>query len=153
MIKMNLDETQKANLLAETLQKNGIACSSSEAVDKANKIIHVTEGESTAEEDKLQLLEKKYKFLLEQNNDRLLNEINSLKKSTSSLVVELNLIKSQIRQQGEKIRNQESNQPVEKEVQKKIEDTKEIKKESHPKQGSFQPEDVSIEKIFYFGEK
>ena len=39
---MNTDKSQEANLLAETLRKNGIACCATEAMEKANQIISKT---------------------------------------------------------------------------------------------------------------
>jgi len=147
---MNSEDFQNSNLLAESLQKNGIDCSTTEALDKANDIIQVTEAK-VPEENEFRSLERRYKYLLEQNNGVILNEIDSLKKSMNSLIAELNLVKSQIQQQGEKLKLQ--TYPEKKETQKKIEEKKADKTNFHPKQGNYNPEDVSIEKIFYFGKK
>lgn len=144
---MNLEETQKVNLLAKTLQMQGIACSSLEAVDKDNKIINAAKSKSI-EEDQLRLLEKKFKFLLEENNNKVINEINTLKGSMNYLISALNSIKGEITQHREGIikKHEVSTKPGKVEAQEK-------KEYSHPRQGNYSPEDVSIGKFFYFGRK
>jgi len=155
---MTLDVSQKTNILAETLQKNGVACSSTEALEKANQIIGITEGK-VPEENKYRILEQKYRDLLEQNNNIFIKEINDVRNSMNSLISEINMIKRQLVQQQESIKNQESinsqriEQPVNQQVQEKVEEPKENKKVLHSKQGSLTSEDVSIEKFFYFGKK
>jgi|TARA_B100002003_G_C14029041_1_gene496085 ribosomal protein L12E/L44/L45/RPP1/RPP2 len=149
---MDTDKSQEASLLAETLRKNGIACCSTEAMEKANQIIHKTE-KKEIEEDKLQLLEQKYRSLLEQNNNKVVNEINNVKDTLNSVIKEINSIKRDISQQPPVAIQEPAESQAKAEVQQKMDEVKGEKKESHPRQGTFGPEDVSIEKMFYFGKK
>lgn len=151
---MNVEEIQKVDLLAKTLQSQGIATSPSDAADKANEIINVTEDKNVEEDVRIHLLERKYKNLLNENNNQFFSEINDIKTALSSLNNELSSVKNQLRENKEKINEQlVKSEPETKEVQVKIEDSKEIKKEPHPRQGNYNPDDVSIEKFFYCGVK
>jgi esterase/lipase len=141
---METNPSQEANLLAETLQKNGIACCPTEAMEKANKIINNT---VERKEDKFELLEQKYKSLLNQSNNQIVNEINNIKNSINCVILDLNSLRKEIAQQPVKV--EEKPQEVKEEVQEKIQDVK----EPHPKQGNITSDDVSIEKFFYFGKK
>ena len=142
---METDKGQEANLLADTLQKNGIACCATEAMEKANKIINNT---VERKEDKFELLEQKFKFLLDQSNNQIVNEINNIKGSINCIILDLNSLRKELVQQ--QVKTEEK--PLEEkkvEVQEKINDVK----EAHPNQDNLTSEDVSIEKFFYFGKK
>ncbi len=150
---MDVYETERINALAKQLQENGMACSSSEAFEKAAKMIQQTE--QSEKKDKIQELEKKYKLLLEQNNNKFADEISIVKDAVNSLIGEMNSLKSKVERQ-ESLKNQPSNEEKQsKEQNEKIEiqEKADDKSNSNPRYGNINPDDVSIEKFFYFGVK
>ena len=150
VIKMDIDDAQRVNLLAKELKEHGIACSIDEAEQKAKSMMLKSENKKEEPDEKLQLLDQRYKFLLNSQNQRFAEEINSLKEGLASMSSELVGLKRKIAEQKREAetRKDVSDKPKE-EVQQKIAESKE--KTSEPKE--LTPEDVSIEKFFYCGEK
>lgn len=150
VIKMDIDDAQRVNLLAKELKEHGIACSIDEAEQKAKSMMLKSENKKEEPDEKLQLLDQRYKFLLNSQSQRFTEEINSLKEGLASMSSELVGLKRKIAEQKREAetRKDVSDKPKE-EVQQKIAESKE--KTSEPKE--LTPEDVSIEKFFYCGEK
>ena len=140
-------ENPQVNLLAKELKEHGIACSFDEAEQKAHSMIMATENKNTESDEKIQLLEQRYKFLLDSQNQKLSEEINNLKNSLSSVYSELNELKRKFN--GQKNEARAAQQETQKETQEKI---TEVKKETEEIK-ELKPGDISIEKFFYCGEK
>jgi chromosome segregation ATPase len=141
---MGIEEAQQINLLAKELKEHGIACSFDDAYEKAEGMLRKVQNEGEEPDEKLQLLEQRYKFMLNSQNQKFADEIGSLKRTISSLSAELAELKRMVNEQKQEIKT--SQEEGKKEVQQKIGDTKEEK-------GELKPGDISIEKFFYCGEK
>lgn len=198
---MNLEEIRRVNLLAKELQQHRMACSSNEAVDKANKIIKFTDNHDMVKDEiiniheqnnldnnseikkndelnnfnDLEMFEKRLRLIVEQTNNKVINEIKSVKnyiyslaadtKTTiNSLIKEINYLKYELEKSKYHKQIEVATESSRKELKEsselkvKIEADKpelknDIRKDYHPRIGSFRPEDVSIEKFFYFGQK
>jgi len=143
---MDLEETQRVNLLAKELKEHGIACSLDEAEQKAKSMILKSENKKQEPDEKLHLLDQRYKFLLNSQSQRFTEEINGLKECLSSLSSELVALKRKLNEQKQEVR--ETKQEPKPEVQQKIAESKEEKKPEELK-----PEEITIEKFFYCGKK
>ena len=148
---MDLDETQRINVLAKELKEHGIACSLDEAEQKAKSMILKAENKKPEPDEKLHLLDQRYKFLLNSQSQRFTEEINSLKECLSSLSSELVALKRKLNEQKQEIKETTEKQNVsdkpKAEVQQRIAENKEEKTEE------LKPEDITIEKFFYCGKK
>ena len=58
--------------------------------------------------NEVELLERKYKSLIEKNNNKILNEINSVRSSIKSLVNTLGTVKNQVWKQENKLKTQKA---------------------------------------------
>ncbi len=143
---MDLEDTQRVNLLAKELKEHGIACSLDEAEQKAKSMILKSENKKEEPDEKLHLLDQRYKFLLNSQSQRFTEEINSLKECLSSLSSELVALKRKLNEQKQEVK--EVKEAPKAEVQQKIAESKEEKKPEELK-----PEDITIEKFFYCGKK
>ncbi len=98
------------------------------------------------------LMEKKFEFMLESINKKAFNSLNALKNMISSIEIEVAGIKKQIKDmQGSSPKAFESTNVANdrREIQPKARDNGAVK----PRYGDYEPEDVPIEKFFYFGNK
>ena len=99
------------------------------------------------------LMEKKFEFMLESINKKVANELNSLKTMIGSINNEISEIKKQLNgvqraapavfESSNGVSNQGRDTPA------RGQDNRAIK----PRFGDYSPEDVPIEKFFYFGNK
>ena len=145
-------EKPQVSLLAKELKEHGIACSIDEAEQKAQSIIMTTENKKTEEDEKIQLLEQRYKFMLHSQNQKFSEEINALKNTLASVSSELIELKRKFNEHKQEIKtNQEELKPEE--TQQKITETEEKKETKEVDLKNLKSEDVSIEKFFYFGKK
>ena len=148
---MDLEDTQRVNVLAKELKEHGIACSLDEAEQKAKSMILKSENKKQEPDEKLHLLDQRYKFLLNSQSQRFTEEINSLKECLSSLSSELVALKRKLNEQKQEIKETTEKQNVsdkpKAEVQQRIAENKEEKTEE------LKPEDITIEKFFYCGKK
>lgn len=142
---MNLEETQRVNVLAKELKEHGIACSLDEAEQKAKSIILKSENKKEEPDEKLHLLDQRYKFLLNSQSQRFTEEINSLKECLSSLSSELAGLKRQLNDQKQAAK--EIKEEPKAEVQQRIAENKE------KPSTELKPEEITIEKFFYCGKK
>lgn len=98
-------------------------------------------------------MSKNTKYVVEQFKgyqqmfEQMGNEIVELKREIQAL--KRNQSQFQVSSQREQVINIDDDAPVQ-QTQQTVEP---VKQESHPKQGNFSSEDVSIEKVFYFGNK
>ena len=82
--------------------------------------------------------------MLEMNSKKNSQELDLLRSAVGRLAHELESLKGELKRLLEEAppRQKEKQQPLKTET-----------KEAHPRQGNFTPDDVSIEKMFYFGNK
>ena len=154
---MDTNNIQKINLLAKELKEHGIACSMFEAQEKAEKMIGKIDDKEEKPDEKSMLLEQRYKFMLNSQNQKLTEEIKTIKNTLEAVSNDLINLKRQFNdvKQSAKTINQEKKP----EVQQTLVKDKEVKKEvkETPKETAeeeqINPDDVSIEKFFYFGQK
>lgn len=113
--------------------------------------------------DNSYLMEKKFEFMIESSNKKIVNEINSLKSTVSSLNIEIASLRKQIDDiqktapvtlvfEGNNAEGpKEARQAP---VRNSAAETAKGKEEPiKPRYGDYTPEDVPVEKFFYFGNK
>lgn len=165
---MDIEALRKLNELTKALQQHGMSISSQDAMTQAEQILHPiqektraepiqTENQTTEYTDRL--MERKYKLLLEMNNKKFEETITTLKNSIHTLTQDMAKLKTDLTlMEMKKTLIQEQSTPITTttkiEQQQEQTDTQpQQKKETHPRQGNFNPGDISIEKVFYFGHK
>ena len=100
------------------------------------------------------LMEKKFEFMLDSVNKKVANELNALKNVISSMDSELTEIKKQLNgmqraapaavfENSSNLNNNRRDAPA------RAQDNGAVK----PRFGDYEPEDVPIEKFFYFGNR
>lgn len=101
-----------------------------------------------SEVDSSYMLEKKFELMIEASNKKITNEIKSVKEEMSKLLNEVLELKKSFSQKDVRMHNT-FNKEVDGEIFNKQSPSKEIK----PRYGDYKPEDVPIDKFFYFGRK
>ena len=99
------------------------------------------------------LLEKRYEVLLDINNKKLFKEINDLKQEISRLGNEIDSIKQS--QKSQRIPVQQVHEPsqfVQQNTQPQNFQQQPVQNQQRPQQG-VAPEEVPLDKYFYFGRK
>ena len=151
---MDIETLRKINALTGAL-KTSTGITSEEAFRQAETILQpaleenpIEHTQQLKETNNNELLERKYQLLLDMNNKKFEQTITILQQQISNLTNELHKLKTQLDTQPhvhppEPKITQPTPQP----------NITEQKKDNHPRQGSFEPGDVSIEKMFYFGKK
>ncbi len=153
---MDLAKIQQINSLAQELRKHNFAASSEDAYQQAEQTIehqhqhdtHETAHTShfTPTQQSETLSTKKTELLIEMNNKKYEQEFSLLRSALNSLAQELGTLRGQVAKLS-------AQQP--KEIQQPLPAApkKEPAREAHPRQGNVTPEDVDIQKMFYFGNK
>ena len=99
------------------------------------------------------LMEKKFEFMLESINKKVANELNSLKNMIGSINSEVTEIKKQLNNAQKAapavFENSNNSNNNGGNAQARARDNGTVK----PRFGDYAPEDVPIEKFFYFGNK
>jgi hypothetical protein len=117
-----------------------------ETFARAEEIVIEKEDSGGHEETNAGLTEKKVEFIISARSKKIMVEVDSIKGIIGELRQELSALRDDIFA----IKNgKHSFEQKNDEAQK----ASELKKESHPKQGSFSPENVSVDKFFYCGKK
>ncbi|MBI4450469.1 hypothetical protein HY642_00710 [Candidatus Woesearchaeota archaeon] len=152
---MDVDSTLKINALMRELQKHGIAASSEQAFSQATEIVSGTaevEDNGLVLEAPVQpqgaLAERRVELLIEMSTKKLNEQVQEANNRVASLAMELEMVRADVRKLLEA-----KTQKIVQVVQEKQEALKTEPKTEHPRQGSFTPADVPIDKIFYFGHK
>lgn len=149
---IDVEKMKKMNSLVKEFKKHGMNADSTEATNQIKGMLYKQapeqremQGIHAAESvEGTELIEQKYQLLLEMNNKRFQQEIEALKTALNNLGSELQMLKAELKRVAE--------QPLQKPKEKdKQEVLKTVPNEAHPRQGNYKPEDVSIEKMFYFG--
>jgi uncharacterized protein (DUF111 family) len=154
---VNIEKIKKVNQLSKEFKKHGMAME--EALEQASDSVHEEEIKEFLQESKEQMNSAKnpssteqYIIMLERNNRKIIEEVQKVKEEVTKIMNEFEDIKRKLHEQSVP-----SQQPVQEEItQKKIEKQAKLtpkKKIKNPRQGDINPEDVSIEKMFYYGKK
>ncbi len=174
---MNVERIQKINNLAIDLVKQGLANDREEAIAQAEKIfkerdsgynslkettqeIHQeTKKEEVKENASESLSQDKIKDILEQNTKYLINRLKEFESKIATMENEISIIKTKAISQPA-VSQTIVQQPTVKEAVENVESKNqqqpkkaEQPKESHPRSGNYDEDDVSIEKFFYTGNK
>ena len=148
---MDVDKLQKINQLANELRKHNFALSNDEAYHQAETVYE--EGATVMVQQPVaqtlhiqtqELSSRKFELMLEMNNKKFEAQFETYRNAINTLAEELETLKTELR----KGNSAETPKQKEKQVELKTE-----VKEDHPRQGKFQPADVDIQKMFYFGAK
>jgi predicted metal-dependent hydrolase len=167
-MRMDVERIQKINNLAVDLVKQGLANDREEAIAQAEKIFKERDSgyssiretteeihqETKKEEVKNNapetLSQDKIKDILEQNTKYLISRLKEFESKIATMENEISIIKT-------KAAYQTTVREVVKSPEQKstsAEPPKQEKpKESHPRSGNYNEDDVSIEKFFYTGNK
>ncbi|PIN75861.1 hypothetical protein COV18_01630 [Candidatus Woesearchaeota archaeon CG10_big_fil_rev_8_21_14_0_10_37_12] len=146
---MDVSNLLKVNSLAQELKKHRFAESSEDAFRQAQEAIEPRKqamplSESMQVDRPTAALEiRKVELLLEQNKQYVDQQLSLFRSTINQLIGELNSVRSQLGKFSE-------SHPIPKDKQVPL---KTEPKVEHPRQGNFKPEDVDIQKMFYFGNK
>lgn len=149
---MDVDKLQRINALAGELKKRNIAFSSDDAYKQAEQVYEQGLVQEMAPQETIvvkpaaDMLEtRKIELILEMNNKKYESEFERYRTAINALALEIQQLKEQLSKA-----TFVSEAPKQKEKQAEL---KTEAKEDHPRQGKFQPADVDIQKMFYFGAK
>ena len=148
---MDVEKLQRINALASELRKHNFALSSDEAYQQAEQVYETGAVQQVVVEKPMQvqnsdaLAMRRFEMMLEQNNKKYEQEFATYRNAINMLASQLEVLKAEL---AKTERVAASEKPKEKQAELKTE-----VKESHPRQGNFQPSDVDIQKMFYFGAK
>jgi hypothetical protein len=143
---MNVEKLKKMNELSKELQKHGMADSTSEAFTKAGEVVRDEAfSQIVKEPESKDGFNHQYQIMLERQNRELVQEINSLKEKIAAMQADIEMLKA-----DNNARPAAQEKPKQ-ETQTKFPQKPESKE--HPKQGEYTPEDVAVDKVFYFGKK
>jgi len=147
---MDVDKLRKINNLCMEIRKHNKNIGTDEAFRQAEAIVKEesvhTIITSPGEAPKtINSFDNEYTIQLERQNRRLTEELENLRTQVSSLKQQVVEVK-----RSAPIMIQ---QPVEQAQGEQQAMLKTQTQEPHPRQGNWKPSDVSIEKIFYFGNK
>lgn len=148
---MDVDKLQRINALASELRKHNFALSSDEAYQQAEQVYEGTGSQVIVEQKPMvtsqnqdALSMRRFEMMLEQNNKKYEQEFATYRNAINLLASQLEVLKAELSKFG----RENTEKPKEKQVELKTE-----VKEAHPRQGNFQPSDVDMQKMFYFGAK
>jgi hypothetical protein len=163
VIKISIEHIQKINNLVQELLKKGVAETREDAVRMAesylNKKIVSEQQKKTETNDKAPEKDIDYYMnIFERTKDYMQKELRNFRQALEAIAKEIGHLKKEIsdlktRGEARSAKNSELDGKNVKEAagQKKLAEEKD--KEFHPKQGRFNPNDVSVEKMFYYGNK
>jgi len=152
---MDVEKLRKINQLSKEFKKHGMAME--EAIGQATDSVNEKEVKEFLDESKKEIESKnpsateQYILMLERNNRKIMEEVQNVKQEISKILKEFEQIKKQINRPQEMPKEQAIDAKPAKKTKKQTQ--LKTKKQSNPRQGEFTPEDVSIEKMFYFGNK
>jgi hypothetical protein len=129
-----------------------MADSSTDAYAQAEQIITITPKRATGEQETIvmeapaqgALAARQSQIEIELLRKGVNDEMEIFRNAINQIIAEVNSLREDLT----KIQNEAQPKPREKQAELKTEN-----KEAHPRQGNFQPGDVDIQKMFYFGVK
>ena len=147
-----IEDVQKVNKLAQELLHQGMAADREDAVKKAQEMLnknisspHSVTSEKTMQNDMAKLDVAKCMDLINKTRDQMSAQIDTFSAKINEIIKEINDIQSKIKSG---IAVKQSSQEPKQEKQESLK-----KDEPHPKRGNLTSEDVSVEKMFYYGNK
>ncbi|MBR9691661.1 hypothetical protein GOV06_02650 [Candidatus Woesearchaeota archaeon] len=166
---MSVEDVQKVNQLAQELIEKGFAADREEAVKKAQEMLNkeITSAAQVKETDEKQNIaasevsDDSLKNMIERVKDHVARQFEGYKNALLGLEKELRALKQQVEELKSRgvSRTAADRGIAEKKVEEAAEPDEEPMKvekeegEAHPKVGRNNPDDVSIEKMFYCGNK
>ncbi len=149
---MDLEQLRKINTLSHELKRHNMASSSTDAYTQAQQIVQVIPKPATASCETIvveaapaaPIAERQFQLELERVHKAVAEEVEVLRTAINQIIAEVNALREDLG----KVQSAQPPKPKEKQVELKTET-----KEAHPRQGNFQPGDVDIQKMFYFGTK
>ncbi|MBW2986115.1 hypothetical protein KY333_01975 [Candidatus Woesearchaeota archaeon] len=147
---MDVEKLKKMNELSKELKKHGMADSTSQAFTQAGEMVRdetfkqVIEPNTSSQ--KTTEFDNQYQIMLERQNRQIVQEVQALKETIAAMQAEIEMLKA-----DRKAAPMPQQEKPKQEAQTKFPQKSESKE--HPKQGGFTPEDVAVDKVFYFGKK
>ena len=173
-----VEDIQKINDLARELLNHHMADSLTEAVEKARQMLNKSaipavgaDGSAKpAQKEEIKVEEVKevqmvsqrmnsdeWKQVLAKNNEYIVEQFTVMKGKLEEAFKEIEKLKEDVKKMDpplKQLMDGPKKQPSPEEpMQQTIAQPEKKKEEAHPRQGNFKSEDVSIDKIFYFGQK
>jgi len=158
---MDVEKLKKINQLSKDLKRHGLVVE--EAITQASNIVNEDEVKTFLDKSKEEIASSRnptstdqYIVMLERNHRKIAEEVQNIKNEVARMLSEFEELKNKINSPETRPVQQEEETVQEEKTKEKQEKQAQLspkKKESHPRQGNFTPEDVSIEKMFYFGKK
>jgi len=152
---MSIEDVQKVNKMAQNLLDQRLVSSREDAVREAQRLLNkdivdrkeVNEDGSVAAKNDFEY----YKNIITRTKDYTLQQLNVFKKEIETLTAEVHKLKAELSclKVVKPVERTEEDNPEEP-VQQKL---KAKKKETNQITGNISPEDVAVDKIFYFGNK
>ncbi|MBD3249001.1 hypothetical protein GF336_03070 [Candidatus Woesearchaeota archaeon] len=172
---MSVEDIKKINMLAQELLDHGISASRDDAMKQAQEMLNKQLADSG--EEKSTAADTETSMKADDSTDRMMNmvrrskeymdrELVKFRKEMETIKAEMNAVKQKVEsinkpgpkppmpprpEPVDKGSNQQQNQQPQSQQQQPQQ--QEQKEESHPKRGNVNSEDVSIEKMFYYGNK
>ena len=155
---MSVEDVMKVNKMAKEFLDQGICSSRDEAVKKAQETLNkeIAGNDIKVEEAKQSTVVEddsveKLKNMLERMKDQTERRFEAYKNALMALEKEIVALKGKITTAS--LSKPEPSAPEPKIEEGAEPEAKEEKKESHPKRGNYNPDDVAVEKMFYMGNK
>ena len=152
---MDFEIVNKINNLAKELLRTGAAESAEDAYEQAKRIIGGSEGEEIKEEVKPE--DEGFTFLrsrMNEYNQKMEKEINSLNSKLSSIVDDIEKLRQDVASLNKDIEVKQQEKTAEKPEQEiRIEPKRNMKQTIKGQEISFSPDEVAVDKVFYYGKK
>lgn len=150
----DIEKIKRINALAKELIEHGIASNMEEAAEQAKKMIE--RGETVEEKKNEPNVEIRpassaslgHGFL---GLDDLKQRLDTVERQMEAMVGKINEIISELKKTEKTQENRESPITLDEPRKETQAHLKDEKKEPHPRTGKYNSDDVSIEKMFYFG--
>lgn len=155
---MDIEKLKKVNQLSKELKKHGMAME--DAIKEAGETVHEEEVKEFLDKSKAEMQSKsnpssteQYIIMLERNNRKIMEEVQKVKDEVAKILNEFAEMKQRLAEQlVQEVKQEPAKQIKEKKLEKQAK-LKPKKKVKNPRQGEYNPDDVAIEKMFYFGNK
>ena len=151
---MSIEDIQKINQMAKNLLDNGMVSSREEAVREAQRILNkeIVNKQETKEDGSISAGNNMdhFKNIITRIKEYTLQQLNNFKKDIENLTAEIHKLKNEISilkvtRSAEK-QDDEPKEPAQQRLKTK-------KTETNQRTGKISPEEVAVDKIFYYGNK
>lgn len=152
---MSIEDIQKINQMAQNLLDNNMVSSREEAVKEAQRLLNkdIVQGKKINEDGSAAVKEdfEYYKNIITRTKEYTLQQLNAFKKEIGSMSAEIKKLKNEVSclkvmKSVERTEKDDPKEPVQQKLKSK-------KDEPNQRTGRISPNDVSVEKVFYFGKK